>query len=848
MRTTMLDRGPRDSTVLPTMKCAQCNQDVHIRLIGQHQCAQQPAVPSLPQGLRQRELSSFFDAPKAAAHTAGPPAAQGRGAVESRMFPSAYKPSFHMSDEEASAADDFDFDSMLQNASRQQPAAHGDRAVSPDNGLVSPGPRKIPDFSPSSSSMSLSSLAAGPSPLEFPQIAGRTSPTANGFTIRHDGRPSPRNPPTEPMSAPAPASPQSPGYGYPGSGQTPARSHARPPAPAAGAPQASLMRTMAAGAVPLPAAPLRPPPLMRPGTYSPANSSPAGSTAALPTVSLPSSPHSASPGGAHGALSPPPLVRAWHRQDSDGAAVTPANNAAANNDASPRSVSSHREELHQRATPSPTRHNAPRSANPASRSAAASRPDHSESSSLPIGGMMRTPMAATQRKASGGTTPHQILAQLPPAGARPARSDGSHAAHVAASEHAAMDAHTRGEARAHPPLPPVNVDARICISTRRPSVEPGSATPSPRLPPSLSRSSSATQDAASQLPGPPGPGGILRAPTHPAPAGAGLATNPLDMLASLVQQKPPVPQINTQVGARNAKQHNAARAKAPPHVGARALPASGAKPPPAAARSLKSAKLDSLLDDLMGEMQALSAEVRPESDRESMVSTASAASPVDLHTAAGRDPASRSRLDSTVSSASSSSTLSVGGAHKRQHCASCGAAVAGSVVRSSGFRGSEVPAGAQAVEHQGRIYCVRDYRQMAQTCRGCGKLCESTAPRDALHALDAWWHRKCFNCQACHRPFPDKSFYVFEHLPYCRYDYHKLNRSLCAACHEPIEGPCAQVQEGRFHPECFACAHCAESLRDVYYTLDGRFFCERHVSQQKHQRPVNKRMTVIDNI
>ncbi|PIA16448.1 hypothetical protein COEREDRAFT_20835, partial [Coemansia reversa NRRL 1564] len=136
----------------------------------------------------------------------------------------------------------------------------------------------------------------------------------------------------------------------------------------------------------------------------------------------------------------------------------------------------------------------------------------------------------------------------------------------------------------------------------------------------------------------------------------------------------------------------------------------------------------------------------------------------------------------------------------------------------------------QGIEHQGRIYCVRDYhKQIAHLCRGCGHPCESTSSRDAVHALDSWWHRKCFNCQKCHKQFPDKSFYVFEHLPYCRYDYHKLNRSLCSACEEPIEGPCAQVYEGRFHPGCFACAQCGESLRDVYYSLDGRFFCEQHV-------------------
>ncbi|KAJ2686333.1 hypothetical protein H4R19_006720, partial [Coemansia spiralis] len=232
----LLERGPRDSTVLPTMKCAQCNQDVHIRLIGQHQCAQQPAVPSLPQGLRARELSSFFDAPQDLARPAARSAAHDRSAVESRMFPSAYKPSFHMYDEEVSASDDFDFDSMLQSVSRP-------RAAAPADDPVSPGPRRIPELSATGSSMSLNSLAAGLSPLEFSQIAGRSSPTANGFTIRHDSRMSPLGAP----SVSAPASPQSAGYSYPG----------QPAAPA------SLMHKVAAAASAAPHP--HPPPLARPG-------------------------------------------------------------------------------------------------------------------------------------------------------------------------------------------------------------------------------------------------------------------------------------------------------------------------------------------------------------------------------------------------------------------------------------------------------------------------------------------------------------------------------------------------------------------------------------------------------
>ncbi|KAJ1805458.1 hypothetical protein LPJ75_005306 [Coemansia sp. RSA 2598] len=269
-------------------------------------------------------------------------------------------------------------------------------------------------------------------------------------------------------------------------------------------------------------------------------------------------------------------------------------------------------------------------------------------------------------------------------------------------------------------------------------------------------------------------------------------------------------------------------------------------------RGLKSAKLDSLLDDLMGEMQALSAEVRTESDRDSVVSSASANggradmpnSPVEA--------ARRGRFDSSVSTASTSSTLSVGGVHKRVYCATCGTGISpskGAIIAASRLpRSSDIPASVQGVEFQGRVYCVRDYkRTQPLACASCHQPCEASK-ETSVHALDAWWHRGCFNCQECRHPFPDKSFYVFEQRPYCRYDYHKLNNSLCAACENPIEGPCAQVYEGRFHPACFSCNYCGEPLRDVYYSLEGRFLCEKHVHQQKSHKNANKRQTVFGHI
>ena len=86
---------------------------------------------------------------------------------------------------------------------------------------------------------------------------------------------------------------------------------------------------------------------------------------------------------------------------------------------------------------------------------------------------------------------------------------------------------------------------------------------------------------------------------------------------------------------------------------------------------------------------------------------------------------------------------------------------------------------------------------------------------------------------AAQKPFPDKSFYVYDGKPFCAYHYHEANNSLCAAarCGQPIEGPCAVAHSGdRYHPEHFLCEHrgCKERLLE-YYELDGRLLCARHV-------------------
>ena len=118
-------------------------------------------------------------------------------------------------------------------------------------------------------------------------------------------------------------------------------------------------------------------------------------------------------------------------------------------------------------------------------------------------------------------------------------------------------------------------------------------------------------------------------------------------------------------------------------------------------------------------------------------------------------------------------------------------------------------------------------------CRGCNQQIEGKSVKAADGRLTGRWHKACFVCRTCTQPFTTADFYVIDNQPYCEHHYHEANGSLCAGCHRGIEGQYLETTgaggDGRkFHPRCFTCADCRVVLRDDYFEIGGRVFCERH--------------------
>ncbi|KAI1085093.1 hypothetical protein F5B20DRAFT_130348 [Whalleya microplaca] len=130
-------------------------------------------------------------------------------------------------------------------------------------------------------------------------------------------------------------------------------------------------------------------------------------------------------------------------------------------------------------------------------------------------------------------------------------------------------------------------------------------------------------------------------------------------------------------------------------------------------------------------------------------------------------------------------------------------------------------------------------------CKACKKAITGKSISSADGRLTGRYHKTCFVCTTCQEPFSSAEFYVLNDKPYCEQHYHKLNGSLCGSCNRGIEGQYLEDEAPRkYHPGCFRCGDCGIVLRDGYFDVNGRAYCERDawkrmqfMAQQQQQGP-----------
>lgn len=163
----------------------------------------------------------------------------------------------------------------------------------------------------------------------------------------------------------------------------------------------------------------------------------------------------------------------------------------------------------------------------------------------------------------------------------------------------------------------------------------------------------------------------------------------------------------------------------------------------------------------------------------------------------------------------------------RRQCANCGEAVGGSK---------------RFVERDGVVLCEADWKKLyLPACRRCRQPIEKSAVSSSDGQLKGKWHRACFTCTRCDKPFTGNDFYVYDGRPWCQYHYAEEANTLCSApeCRQPIEGPCilapagANSKEQRYHPGHLKCKVCGDQNMFEYYEIpvEGGTtdkYCELH--------------------
>lgn len=125
-------------------------------------------------------------------------------------------------------------------------------------------------------------------------------------------------------------------------------------------------------------------------------------------------------------------------------------------------------------------------------------------------------------------------------------------------------------------------------------------------------------------------------------------------------------------------------------------------------------------------------------------------------------------------------------------------------------------------------------------CKSCMLPITGKSVASADGQLTGRYHKACFVCTTCSEPFSSSTFYVLGDKPYCEQHYHKLNGSLCGHCDIGIEGQYLEDETTqKYHTGCFRCGDCDQVLRDGYFEVNGKAYCERDAWKRVQQPAMN---------